>query len=280
MPAIKLIADCGSTKTEWCLLKGKKKTIFNSTGMSPYFVSDIQMEDIIRREVMPQLKKSKVEEVHYYSTGCGNIENVKMVRKTLKTFFPGSLINVETDITGAARALCGNEKGVVCILGTGSSACYYNGKRIIKNRPGLGFILGDEGSGAYLGKKVIQYYLYDTLDDDLRARFDAKFVTNTNEILDAVYKQPFANRYLASFAIFLAENRGNYMIENIIEDGLTEFFITHIRRFSESWKFPVHFTGGIAFGFRDVCAEMCKRFNFQIGNIMKNPMEGLVTFHA
>jgi N-acetylglucosamine kinase-like BadF-type ATPase len=280
MPAIKLIADCGSTKTEWCLLKGKKKTIFNSTGMSPYFVSDIQMEDIIRREVMPQLKKSKVEEVHYYSTGCGNIENVKMVRKTLKTFFPGSLINVETDITGAARALCGNEKGVVCILGTGSSACYYNGKRIIKNRPGLGFILGDEGSGAYLGKKVIQYYLYDTLDDDLRARFDAKFVTNTNEILDAVYKQPFANRYLASFAIFLAENRGNYMIENIIEDGLTEFFITHIRRFSESWKFPVHFTGGIAFGFRDVCAKMCKRFNFQIGNIMKNPMEGLVTFHA
>lgn len=280
MPAIKLIADCGSTKTEWCLLKGKKKTIFNSTGMSPYFVSDIQMEDIIRREVMPQLKKSKVEEVHYYSTGCGNIENVKMVRKTLKTFFPGSLINVETDITGAARALCGNEKGVVCILGTGSSACYYNGKRIIKNRPGLGFILGDEGSGAYLGKKVIQYYLYDTLDDDLRARFDAKFVTNTNEILDAVYKQPFANRYLASFAIFLAENRGNYMIENIIEDGLTDFFITHIRRFSESWKFPVHFTGGIAFGFRDVCAEMCKRFNFQIGNIMKNPMEGLVTFHA
>jgi glucosamine kinase len=280
MPAIKLIADCGSTKTEWCLLKGKKKTIFNSTGMSPYFVSDIQMEDIIRREVMPQLKKSKVEEVHYYSTGCGNIENVKKVRKTLKTFFPGSLINVETDITGAARALCGNEKGVVCILGTGSSACYYNGKRIIKNSPGLGFILGDEGSGAYLGKKVIQYYLYDTLDDDLRARFDAKFVTNTNEILNAVYKQPFANRYLASFAIFLAENRGHYMIENIIEDGLTEFFITHIRRFSESWKFPVHFTGGIAFGFGDVCAEMCKRFNFQIGNIMKNPMEGLVTFHA
>jgi N-acetylglucosamine kinase-like BadF-type ATPase len=280
MPAIKLIADCGSTKTEWCLLKGGKKTIFNSTGMSPYFVSDIQMEDIIRREVMPQLKKSKVDELHYYSTGCGNIENMRMVKKTLKNIFPDSILNVETDITGAARALCRNEKGIVCILGTGSSACYYNGKRIIKNSPGLGFILGDEGSGAYLGKKVIQYYLYDTFDDDLRSRFDAKFVTNTNEILDSVYKQPFANRYLASFAIFLAENRGHYMIENIIEDGLTDFFNTHIRRFSESWKFPVHFTGGIAFGFKDICAEMCKRFNIQNGNITKNPMEGLISFHS
>ena len=280
MPAIKLIADCGSTKTEWCLLKGKKKTIFNSTGMSPYFVSDIQMEDIIRREVMPQLKQGKVDEVNYYSTGCGNIENVRMVRQALKNIFPGSIINVETDITGAARALCMNEKGIVCILGTGSSACYYNGKRIIKNSPGLGFILGDEGSGAYLGKKVIQYYLYDTFDDDLRSRFDAKFVTNTNEILDAVYKQPFANRYLASYAIFLAENRGHYMIENIVEDGFTDFFNTHIRRFSESWKYPVHFTGGIAFGFRDICAGMCNRFNIQIGNITKNPMEGLISFHS
>ena len=280
MPTIKLIADCGSTKTEWCLLNGKKKTIINSQGMSPYFINGGQMENIIKLEVMPALKKIQVEEIYYYGTGCGNPENLKMVKKALKNTFPGTIIKVDTDVAGAARALCGNEKGIACILGTGSSSCYYNGKRIVKNSPGLGFILGDEGSGAYLGKKVIQYYLYNTFDEDLRSRFDAKFVTNTNEILDAVYKKPLANRYLASFAIFLAENRGHYMIENIIEDSFNDFFYTHIQKYSESWNLPVHFTGGIAFGFKDVLAQMCDSYKLQLGNILRNPMEGLIKYHS
>jgi len=280
MPTIKLIADSGSTKTEWCLLNGKKKTIITSPGMSPYFINGIQMEDIIKQEVLPVLKKIQVEEIYYYGTGCSNPENVKMVRKALKNIFPGTFAIIDTDVAGAAKALCGNEKGIACILGTGSSSCYYNGKRIVKNSPGLGFILGDEGSGAYLGKKVIQYYLYNTFDKDLRSRFDAKFVTNTNEILNAVYKQPLANRYLASFAIFLAENRGHYMVENIIEDGFNDFFYTHIYKYRESWKLPVHFTGGIAFGFKDVLTQMCSSYQLQLGNVLRNPMEGLIQYHA
>ena len=280
MPAIKLIADSGSTKTEWCLLNGKKNTIIHSQGMSPYFISDVQMEAILRQEVLPHLKKILVEEIFYYGTGCTNPANIKMVKKALKNIFQGAIIKIETDVDGAAKALRGGEKGIACILGTGSSSCYYNGKRIAKNNPGLGYILGDEGSGAYLGKKVIQYYLYNTFDEDLRSRFDAKFVTNTNEILNAVYKQPLANRYLASFAIFLAENRGHYMIENIIEDGFNDFFYNHIYKFSESWKYPVHFTGGIAFGFKDVLAEMCDSYQLQLGNVLRNPMEGLIKYHA
>ena len=280
MPTIKLIADSCSTKTEWCLLNGKKNTIIHSQGMSPYFISDVQMEAILRHEVMPHLKKIMVEEIFYYGTGCSNPVNIKMVKKALKNIFPEAIIKIETDVDGAAKALCGSEKGIACILGTGSSSCYYNGKRIAKNNPGLGYILGDEGSGAYLGKKVIQYYLYNTFDEDLRSRFDAKFVTNTNEILNAVYKQPLANRYLASFAIFLAENRGHYMIENIIEDGFNDFFYNHIYKFSESWKYPVHFTGGIAYGFKDVLAEMCDSYQLQLGNVLRNPMEGLIKYHA
>lgn len=280
MPTIKLIADSGSTKTEWCLLNGKKKTIIYSQGMSPYFINDVQMEAILRQEVLPHLKKIAVEEIFYYGTGCSNPANIKMVTKALKNIFTGAKIKVETDVDGAAKALCGGEKGIACILGTGSSSCYYNGKRITKNNPGLGYILGDEGSGAYLGKKVIQYYLYNTFDEDLRSRFDAKFVTNANEILNAVYKQPLANRYLASFAIFLAENRGHYMIENIIEDGFNDFFYQHIYKFRESWKYPVHFTGGIAFGFKDVLAEMCNSYQLQLGNVLRNPMEGLIKYHV
>jgi glucosamine kinase len=280
MPTIKLIADSGSTKTEWCLLKGNTKNIFTSQGMSPYFIGGQQMENIINLEVLPSLKKVQVEELYYYGTGCANPGNARMVKKALKNCFPNAIIHVDTDVTGAAKALCGDEKGIACILGTGSSSCYYNGKRIVKSSPGLGFILGDEGSGAYLGKKVIQYYLYNTFDGDLRSRFDAKFVTNVNEILNAVYKESLPNRYLASFAIFLAENRGHYMVENIIEDGLNDFFYAQVYKYRESWKFPVHFTGGIAFGFKDVLQQMCESYQLQLGNVLKNPMEGLIKYHS
>lgn len=279
MPTIKLIADSGSTKTEWCLLIGKKKDIIITQGMSPYFINDLQMENIMREELLPSLKMAVVEEIFFYGTGCTSPENSRMVRKAMKRLFPEAIISIDNDVAGAAKALCGDEKGIACILGTGSSSCYYNGKRIVKSSPGLGFILGDEGSGAYLGKKVIQYFLYNTFDEDLRARFDAKFVTNVNEILDAVYKQPLANRYLASFAIFLAENRGHYMVENIIEDGFNDFFYNHIYKFRESWKYPVNFTGGIAFGFKDVLVEMCNSYQIELGKILRNPMDGLITYH-
>ncbi len=280
MPTIKLIADSGSTKTEWCLLKGNRKNIIFTQGLSPYFVNRNEMENILREYVLPVSAKSPVEEVYFYGTGCKNPGNIRLVKNALNTIFPGALISVDNDLSGAAKALCGNEKGIACILGTGSNSCYFNGKRIVKNSPGIGYILGDEGSGAYLGKKVIQHFLYNIFDEDLRARFDAKFVTNNNEILNAVYTQPLPNRYLASFAIFLAENRGHYMIENIIEDGLDDFFTTHIIKYKESLKLPVHFTGSIAFGFKDVLEQLCNKYQLHIGTVLKNPMEGLIKYHS
>lgn len=278
MPLIKLIADSGATKTEWCLLTGNKKIIFITQGMSPYFISAEQMENILNEELKPQIKLS-VDEIYYYGTGCSNPENVKMVKKVFKNVFPEAAVAVDHDLMAAAKALCGKEKGIACILGSGSNSCYYDGKKIVKNSPGLGYILGDEGSGAYLGKKIIQYYLYNTFDEDLRSRFDAKFVTNNTEILNAVYKKPLPNRYMASFAIFLAENRGHYMIENIIEDGLNDFFFNHVYKYKESWTLPVHFVGSIAYGFKDVLIELCKSYQLQLGKVLKNPMQGLVEYH-
>jgi glucosamine kinase len=279
MPGIKLIADSGSTKTEWCLLKNNKTTIFTSQGMSPYFVNAAQVESIILKEVMPLLKKNKPDAIYFYGTGCKNPENVKMFKKVFQKIFEHASVHVDHDLSGAAKALCGNEKGIACILGTGSNSCYYNGKRIVTNSPGLGFILGDEGSGAYLGKKVIQHYLYHILDTDLHEKFNAKFVTTDAEILESVYKKPLPNRYLASYAIFLAENRGHYMIENIIEDGLNDFFYTHLISYRESSKLPVHFTGGIAYGFRDVVEQLCAEYDLKLGTILRSPMEGLIKYH-
>lgn len=276
---LKLIADSGSTKTEWCLLGGSKKKKIITQGISPYFLTGLQVIDILRQELLPKLGKQEPDEIYFYGTGCSNPENVSLVRHAFKNVFPSAKVQVDHDLMGAAKALCGHSKGIACILGTGSNSCYFNGKKIVKNSPGLGYVLGDEGSGAYLGKKVVQYYMYNTFDPDLMDRFNAKFQTNPHDILDSVYKKPLPNRYLAGFASFLDENRGHFMIENIIEDGFNDFFFHHIFKYSESWTLPIHFTGSIAYIFRDVLKDMCQSYELQLGRIIQNPMDGLVSYH-
>ena len=280
MPGVKLIADSGATKAEWCLLyNGKKKTVITQ-GISPYFLNTEQITDLLLKELKPKLKGVEVDEVYYYGTGCANPANAKSVKKAVSKIFTEAKVDVTHDLMAAARALCGRKKGVACILGTGSNSCYYDGKKIVKNSPGLGYVLGDEGSGAYLGKKVLQYYLYGTFDEELRGRFDLTYTTNTAEILENVYKKPLPNRYLASFAKFLAENRGHYMIENIIEDGLNDFFFNHLCKYRETWTLPISFAGSVAFGFKDVLRQLCSSYEFELGKVMKNPMDGLVDYHS
>ncbi|HEY0679735.1 MAG TPA: N-acetylglucosamine kinase [Chitinophagaceae bacterium] len=275
-----LLADSGATKCEWCLIKKGQKTTIFTQGISPYFLNFQQISQLLAVELLPSLKKTQVSEVYYYGTGLSNPNNVKMLEKALRHTFPGAKVKADHDMMAAARALCRKEKGIACILGTGSNSCYFNGSRIIKNRPGLGYVLGDEGSGAYLGKKVIQYYLYETYDEELQYKFRETFAADRVEILENVYKKPLANRYLASFAIFLAQNRGHYMIENILEDGLNDFFFQHLCKYSESWKYPIHFVGGVSYGFRDVLEELCRSYEFELGRILKNPMEGLIEYHT
>ena len=277
--AVQLIADSGSTKCEWCLLSNGKKKIINTQGISPYFVKREDIVAILENELIPELKNVEVEELYFYGTGLTNPANEKVVRLALKQVFSGVEIMLEDDLLGAARALCGREKGIACILGTGANSCYYNGKKIVKNSPGLGYILGDEGSGSYLGKKVIQYYLYNTFDEDLMYRFNKLYNVTKDEILNSVYKKPLANRYLASYAYFLAENRGHYMIENIIEDGLNDFFFNHLYKYEETWKMPINFTGSIAFGFKDILQELCHTYELELGTIMQSPMDGLIEYH-
>lgn len=275
-----LIADSGATKAEWCLLSAEKKQTVFTTGLSPYFLTTDAIADLVRQELVSELEGIGVDAIFFYGTGCANPENAKSVKKALLSVFPKAEVHVATDLMAAARAVCGREKGIACILGTGSNSCYYNGKTIVKNSPGIGYVLGDEGSGAYLGKKVIQYYLYNTFDEDLRALFDAKFVTTPVEILDNVYKKPLPNRYLATFTMFLAENRGHYMVENIIEDGLNDFFFQHLNKYNEVWKYPVNFVGSVADGFKDVLQSLCASYEFEMGTVLKAPMQGLVNYHG
>ncbi len=277
--SIQLIADSGSTKAEWCLLDGQKKRKITTQGISPYFLSSMQIKSILEKELLPGLKGAVPDIIHFYGTGCSNPANISILKEALRQLFTSAQLKITSDIMGAAKALCGDEKGVACILGTGSNSCYYNGKKIVSNSPGLGFILGDEGSGAYMGKKVIQYFLYNTFDPDLMDRFMAKYDTDSATILNAVYKQPLPNRYLAGFVGFLIENRGHFMIENIIEDSFNDFFFTHICKYKESWTLPIHFTGSVAYGFKDVLKEMCQSYVLELGNVLKQPIDGLIKYH-
>ncbi len=274
-----LIADSGSTKTEWCLIDGHKKNNLTTQGISPYFLTSHEIETIVRMEMLPKLKKKTPDQIFFYGTGCSNASNIKSVYQAFKRVFPAAEIVIDHDLMGAAKALCGHEKGIACILGTGSNSCYYNGKKIVKNSPGLGYVLGDEGSGAYLGKKVIQHYLYGTFEPELIHRFEEKYQTNVTLILEAVYRQSFPNRYLAGFTSFLTENRGHYMIENIIEDGFNDFFFNHIYKYRESWNLPINFIGSVAYGFRDVLKDLCHSYELQLGKVLKDPMAGLIKYH-
>jgi glucosamine kinase len=280
MASTKLIADSGATKTEWCLLENRRKKIIFTQGISPYFFNEEQIDNLLLKELCPKLKNARVDELHYYGTGMRNPKNVAMLKRSLNLVFPQAGIDINDDMLAAARGLAGKKKVIACNLGTGSFCCYYNGKKIVKRSPGIGYVLGDEGSGAYLGKKVIQYYLYNIFDEELRYKFDKKYKTNAVDILENIYRKPMANRYMAAFSLFLSENRGHYMIENIIEDGLNDFFFIHLQGYKETSTLPVSFVGSIAYAFRDVLQELCQTYKFELGRVIKSPIEGLIDFHS
>jgi N-acetylglucosamine kinase-like BadF-type ATPase len=274
-----IIADSGATKCQWTLVLGNQKKAITTIGISPYFLTTEQIVETIAKGFNKKVDTDIINAVYFYGTGLSNPLNVASIKKALKKVFPKADLDIQTDLVAVARATCQHSKGVACILGTGSNTGYYNGKKIVKNSPGLGYVLGDEGSGAYLGKKVLQYYLYKTFDEELMHAFESKYPINKDQILDAIYKQPLPNRYMASFSEFLSEQRGHYMIENIIEDGINDFFFAHLNKLNESWLYPIHFAGSVAYIFRDVIKQLATAYELEIGTIVKSPMEGLIAFH-
>jgi len=275
-----LIADSGSTKTDWCLItKDRKPRHYQTAGLNPFFRTHEDCIDIMSSELKLKPEKEQVSAVVFYGAGVKDKSKIIFIEKALKQHFGIKSVSAHSDMLGAARATCGNDRGICGILGTGSNSCYYNGAKISIQNPSLGYIVGDEGSGTYLGKRVLQYYFYNTFDDDLKAAFENKYGNNLTEILEKIYGGQAPNRYLASFTQFLIEQRGHYMIENIIEDALIDFYQRHILKYRESWKYPIHFVGTVAYEFRDIIASLHEQYGLETGTILKAPMEGLLRFH-
>jgi glucosamine kinase len=275
-----LLVESGSTKTDWCLLnKTGRASHFKTSGINPYLQSSADILSLLRDELQWNPTKHHADSVVFYGAGAGNVGHQEKIATILKQFFGIGAVDVQGDMMAAARAMCSDSKGIVCILGTGSNSCYYNGKKIAEQQISLGYIAGDEGSGNYMGKRILQYYAYNTFDEELRMAFEQKFGSDLSMIIKRLYGEPFPNRLLASFVELLKENRGHFMVENIIEDCLNDFFHYHILKYRQSWKYPLYFTGAVSYEFQDVIKVLCNQYELQLGKIEKSPIENLVRYH-
>ncbi|MDE5845213.1 MAG: ATPase [Muribaculaceae bacterium] len=278
---MKLIADCGSTKIDWCLLDGKKivKQVF-TTGMNAMMLTEEEMAARIADELMPQIDAVKIDEIYYYGAGCLGDEVCGNVRRALAKNINASIIEVDTDLLAAARALCGRKPGIACIMGTGSNSCYYDGQKIVDNVSPLGYILGDEGSGAVLGKLLVGDVLKNQIPKELAEKFLKQYDLDRMKIIRRVYKEPQANRFLASLTPFLIENIEEPAIHRLVLNSFKSFFVRNIANYDQYRTMTVNFVGSIAYYYKDVLTEAAASLDCKIGNIIKSPMEGLIEYHS
>jgi len=276
-----LIADCGSTKIDWCLIENSKviNQVF-TCGMNAVMLTEEEMADRIAAELMPELGVQPVDAVYFYGAGCISPEVCANVANAIRKSIPAPVIEVHTDLLAAARALCGHAPGIACIMGTGSNSCYYDGVNICDNVSPLGYILGDEGSGAVLGKLLLGDVLKNQLPKELCDKFLAEYDLDRLTIIRRVYKEPQANRFLASVTPFLIKNIGEPAIHNLVLNSFKSFFIRNVAQYDNYKKLKVNFIGSIAYYYRDILAEAADSVGCTIGTIIKSPMEGLIRFHS
>jgi N-acetylglucosamine kinase-like BadF-type ATPase len=277
-----LIADSGSTKTDWRLIDANQQIYqYTTQGINPYLQSQNDIAVIFETELLPSLRsgmQSHISEIHFYGAGCGTIQKKKIVATALSQFFPSSLIEVHTDLLGAARALCGSKPGIVAILGTGSNTCYYDGLYIVENHASLGYLLGDEGSGAHIGKTLIQSYLNKELPEALAERFYQRFQLDKEQILDKLYNKPMPNRFLASFSKFIFQNLKEQYLIDLVADCFTQLFDKHILKY-EHTSLKLNCVGSIAFYFSNILRAVASNKGVSMGTILETPIAGLTLYH-
>lgn len=281
-----LIADSGSTKTDWCLCnKGSVVLNIQTQGINPYHQTEEAIEEVLREELLPQLTRESRLTAHsstsivFYGSGCANATACNRIKEALSKVLATEDVTVHSDLLGAARALCGHEEGIACVLGTGSNSCLYNGKEIIANTPPLGYILGDEGSSAVLGRRLVGDCLKNQLPEALRDEFLAEYQLTQEIILEKVYRQPLANRFLASLTPFLSKHKEVPEVHKLLVESFVDFFVRNVKQYRRPWL-PIHFVGSIANAFSAELKVAAESLGMELGTIMQSPIEGLVKYHG
>jgi glucosamine kinase len=276
-----LIADSGSTKTDWKLMiAADESREYSTKGLNPYFVNSDDITYELEKELVPFISNNNVKAVFFYGAGCASTEKMNIVEDGLKPVFPNADIYIASDLLGAARALCLWQQGIACILGTGSNSCFYNGKTITENVPSLGYILGDYGSGSNIGKTLVEEVLSGDSPKEIVDAFFEKYKTSKEEILTMIYQKPLPNRYLASFTLFVNEYISHPYLQRLVRKSFDEFFQKNVSRYNTYQNVPVHFTGSVAVAFSDILKESAAAISVNIGSILKSPLESLIQYHA
>ncbi len=274
-----LIADSGSTKTEWREVKeGIAGKSYISSGINPFFISSEEIIRLLGRE-LPGLDSSGVSGIYFYGTGVSNAAKAEIVRGALAGFFGTEKLFIGSDLLGAARSLCQVNPGIACIIGTGSNSCYYDGIKIVSNVSPLGYILGDEGGGAVIGRKLVAGVLKKQLPGIVIENFFKAYPYTPAEILDNVYNMPLPNRFLGQFSRFIADNIHIAELQSIITSSFDEFIVRNVLSYPEARQYPIHFTGSIAYHFRPFLEELLIKHRLQPGVFTLTPMDNLVKFH-
>lgn len=274
-----IIADCGSTKCDWLLVKGERDhQLENTVGFSPFFHTTEEIKSILDTQLLPRVQAEDVTEVYFYGTGVHDEHRAEIVAAAIRAVFPKAKVEVEHDLLAAARATCGHSAGVACILGTGSNSCYYDGKTILDNVPSLGWLLGDEGSGTHLGKALLRAKFYRELPADLNAAFDVAYPEGMDAIKDRVYEKG-ANAYLATFTRFLGDHIKHPFVQDLVATSLGEFLDRQAGKYSGVQYVPVHFVGSIAHHFQDILVRCMEDRKLKPGVIVRKPIYPLADYH-
>jgi N-acetylglucosamine kinase-like BadF-type ATPase len=277
---IQLIADSGSTKTDWRLTQDTRVLHqFQTEGYNPYHMDAARIGDSLRKYLLPETTAHQPQQIHFYGAGCGAEEKAAVVGDALKSIFPAADVNVNGDMLGAARALCQRNAGMAAILGTGSNSCLYNGEIITGNRPALGYMLGDEGSGCHIGMALIRLFLYDEMETGLRERFLKRFPLSIADVLHQVYRVPLPNRFLAGFSKFVYQNIDHAQCVEIVSNSFRAFFKHHILRYENAKQLPLHVTGSVGFYYSNLLRRISEEQGIALGTVTETPIAGLTLYH-
>ncbi|MDB9963972.1 hypothetical protein OAD50_02735 [Vicingaceae bacterium] len=274
-----LIADSGSSKTDWRLIDKEVISQYSCIGLNPDFVDEAIVASELNK-IFGLVNKETISEIYFYGSGCSSESRNAIITKGIKNIFPAAAIHVYHDLLGAARAACGKNRGVAGILGTGSNCCLFDGDQVIQEFRSGGYILSDEGGGVDIGKRILKAFIEGRMDKDLKERFLKRYKTNVDNVLECMYKKPFANKYIANFSRFAYHNRENTFISEILQSSFRAYFKNMITRYDDYQNLPLNLTGSIAFYYQEVIRKVAQEFNVKVGNILENPISGLTLYHT
>lgn len=274
-----LIAESGSTKTNWCLIKADKhKTYFDTEGYNPYFVSSDAIEQSLKKHIPAAIGVEMIDEIHFYGAGCFP-EKKYVVGNALKEIFPLTKILIEVDLLAAARAMLGKKAGFAAILGTGTNTGLYDGQHITGNVDSLGYILGDEGSGCAIGKKLLGDYVRGYMPPDLREIFWQEYKLTPADIMNEIYSKQLANRFCAGFSTFVHKNIDNRYLHDLVQKTFYDLFQNLVSHYPEYKQYTFNCVGSVAYSYKKILTGVVEQFDMKPGKFLRAPIEELVKYH-